>query len=195
MQRAHKISWLCNLYTSLNVWSVTLLKAHHPACAHSRTGQLTLQRQTGVWWVPGEESQLKISVCLFAAWFGRVGVPYLCRRVECCSTATGAQGCSKWWPGPAAHSQAGTRSSASPQPGKKPFQRSACWWRRRRGSGTARTSQLPGGKKTDANFFYFTMIDTMPQQKTGQKTQMGSPNYCCCQIQNAPLFPRLRNIS
>lgn len=89
---------------------------------------------------------MKVSVLPIAALFGRVGVPYLCRRVECCSTATGAQGCSRWWPGPAARSQVGRRSSASPRPGKKPFQCSACWWRLRRGSGTAHTSQLPGGK-------------------------------------------------
>lgn len=140
-------TWTCiNSCTFLNLYSGTLLNTHHPACVHSRTGPLTLERQTALWWASGQESQLKVSVLPIAALFGRVGVPYLCRRVECCSTATGAQGCSRWWPGPAARSQAGRRSSASPRPGKKPFQCSACWWRLRRGSGTAHTSQLPGGK-------------------------------------------------
>lgn len=93
---------------------------------------------------------MKVSLFPIEALFDHVGVLYLCRRVECCSTVTGAQGCSRWWPGPAARSQSGRRNSESPRPGKRPFQCSAYWWRLRRGSGMAHTSQLPGGKKTDA---------------------------------------------
>lgn len=73
-----------------------------------------------------------------------VDVFYLCMRAECCSTATGVQGCSRWWPRPAARSLSGRRSPASLRPGKRPSPSSARWWRRRRGSGTARTFQLRG---------------------------------------------------
>lgn len=74
-----------------------------------------------------------------------VGIVDLCRREECCSTVTGAQGYSRWWLHPAARSQSGRRKSASLLLGKRPFQSSAHWWRLRQGSCMARTFQLSGG--------------------------------------------------
>lgn len=69
---------------------------------------------------------------------------HLCRQGGCYSTVKGAQGYSKWWPHPAARIQGDRRRSASPLLGKRPSRSSACWWRLRRGSCTARTSQLKG---------------------------------------------------
>lgn len=126
------------------------MKTYHPACVHSQTGLLMLQRQTLVSVGAGVTIECQLAAnCDFFVIFDNARVLHLCRRVGCCSTATGVQGCSRWWLGPAAHNQAGRRSSVSPQPGKKPFHCSACWWRLRRGSCKARTSQLPGGKKSD----------------------------------------------
>ena len=69
---------------------------------------------------------------------------YLCRQGACCSTVTGVRGCSRWRRRPAARGQSGRRRSTFLLPGKRPFQSSARWWRQRRGSCTARTSQLRG---------------------------------------------------
>lgn len=69
---------------------------------------------------------------------------YLCRLGECYSTVTGVQGYSRWWPHPAARSLSGRRRSAFLLLGKRPFQSSAHWWRRRQGSCMARTFQLKG---------------------------------------------------
>lgn len=74
-----------------------------------------------------------------------MGVIYLCRQEECCSTAMGAQGYNRQWLCPAARSRGGRRTSAPLLLGKRPFQSFAHWWRLHQGSCRARTFPLKEG--------------------------------------------------
>lgn len=119
-------------------------KSSFAVCSHQRQAN-QYHIVTKVWVFP-KVSRVVIAWKVLSAVC--VGTVYLCRQGGCCSTVRGVRGYSRWWHRPAARSQSGRRSSASPPLGKRPFQSSARWSRRRRGSCMARTFQLRGRTHT-----------------------------------------------